>query len=387
MKKVLKISVLLTAFTTVSLIMFLGCGNENPVKSAVEISAPASLASAQSPMDSKIRAVMDVQNKHTQKLMAKQGIVGTATGLDDNGEPVVLVFAKSEKDKEGIPATLDGVPVKIDVTGEFHAFYKDAEPRATKVPSGGSQISHTAIQTPPIKLGTSGGWSYDLANGYCCGGTLGALVTDGTNQYILSNYHVFQADIIAGGNSRIATAGDPVIQPGLIDANCRATNAKAVATLSALSFPASLPNSNVDASIAAVVPGMVSPAGEILEIGKISKATVAAALRQAVKKSGRTTGLTRSTISGLNATISVTYDNECGGGTAFTKTYTGQIVISNSRSKFLNSGDSGSLLVEDVTTNPRAIGLLFAGSSTQAIANPIDSVLQHFGSNFSMVGN
>ena len=33
--------------------------------------------------------------------------------------------------------------------------------------------------------------------------------------------------------------------------------------------------------------------------------------------------------SGLNATISVTYGNECAGGTAFTKTFTGQIVISN----------------------------------------------------------
>jgi hypothetical protein len=91
-----------------------------------------------------------------------------------------------------------------------------------------------------------------------------------------------------------------------------------------------------------------------------------------VKKSGRTTGLSRSSIVGLNATISVTYDNECAGGTAFTKTFTSQIVIGNKGSKFLNSGDSGSLMVEGVATNPRAIGLLFAGSSTDAIANPIN---------------
>ena len=48
-------------------------------------------------------------------------------------------------------------------------------------------------------------------------------------------------------------------------------------------------------------------------------------LNQAVKKSGRTTGLTHSKITGLNATVSVTYDNECAGGAAFTKTFTGQI--------------------------------------------------------------
>jgi hypothetical protein len=59
-------------------------------------------------------------------------------------------------------------------------------------------------------------------------------------------------------------------------------------------------------------------------------------------------------------------------------------VVGNNGSKFLNSGDSGSLMVEDVATNPRAIGLLYAGSSTDAIANPIDEVLSFLGA--SMVG-
>ena len=90
----------------------------------------------------------------------------------------------------------------------------------------------------------------------------------------------------------------------------------------------------------------------------------------------------RSTISGLNATISVGYEDECNGN-AFTKTFTGQIVIANRRSGFLNSGDSGSL--EDVATNPRAVGLLYAGSSTTAIANPINDVLNYLGA--TMVGN
>jgi hypothetical protein len=87
----------------------------------------------------------------------------------------------------------------------------------------------------------------------------------------------------------------------------------------------------------------------------------------------------------------VTYKNECAGGTAFTKTFTGQIVMSNSGSKFLKSGDSGSLLVEDSATRPRAAGLLYAGSSTSAIANPINEVLQYIGGMLvgtaTMVGN
>jgi hypothetical protein len=141
----------------------------------------------------------------------------------------------------------------------------------------------------------------------------------------------------------------------------------------------------VDCAVAKVVPGMVHTNGAILEIGVISSQTVAATLNKAVKKSGRTTNLTRSKISGLNATIRVAYENECAGGAAFTKTFTGQIVIANKGSKFLGGGDSGSLLVEDVANSPRAVGLLYAGSSTTAIANPINEVLSFLGA--TMVGN
>jgi len=38
---------------------------------------------------------------------------------------------------------------------------------------------------PPIQLGTSGGNSIDLANGFCCSGTLGSLVKIGSTEYIL----------------------------------------------------------------------------------------------------------------------------------------------------------------------------------------------------------
>jgi hypothetical protein len=61
-------------------------------------------------------------------------------------------------------------------------------------------------------------------------------------------------------------------------------------------------------------------------------------------------------------------------------------MISNRASKFLAGGDSGSLMVQDVSTNPQAVGLLFAGSSTHAVANPIDEVLTFFGATATMVG-
>jgi hypothetical protein len=315
-----------------------------------------------------LQSVMAIQNFHTKRLMEDPEVIGTATTVNDEGVPAIMLLVTTPRAFKAAPTEIDGIPVVKVLTDKIVAMK-------------GGGVSHTAKQTPPIQLGTSGGWRYDLANGYCCGGTLGSLVSKDGAQYVLSNYHVLEADIVNGGNSRVATAGDPVIQPGLIDVACNANNAQNVATLSGIK---SLPGSNVDAAIAQVIPGMVRTDGAILEVGTLSASTVGASLNQAVKKSGRTTGLSRSKVSGLNATISVAYDNECAGGAAFTKTYTGQIVIANNGSKFLAGGDSGSLMVEDVTTNPRAVGLLYAGSSTSAIANPIGQVLSFFGA--TMVG-
>jgi hypothetical protein len=334
-----------------------------------------------------VRAVMAVQRDVTAGLMSVPEVLGTAVGLDDSGAVALVVYVDHAGNAtadvvRALPPQLRGVAVKVHLTDKFRAF------KGRPGGGGSGGVSHTAKQTPPIQLGTSGGWRKDLANGYCCGGTLGSLISVNGVQYILSNYHVFESDTNPGGNGIIAQTGDPVIQPGLIDVGCNANNSQNVGTLVKVS---SLPGANVDCSVAQVVPGMVRTDGAILEIGPISSQTVAASLSQLVKKSGRTTKLTRSHVSGLNATISVTYENECAGGTAFTKTYTGQIVIANSGSSFLNSGDSGSLMVEDASTNPRAVGLLYAGSSTSAIANPIGQVLQFLGTALggtaTMVGN
>ena len=78
----------------------------------------------------------------------------------------------------------------------------------------------------------------------------------------------------------------------------RATSAQNVAMLR-LKKSSLLPDRNVDASIAQVHPGMVRISGCHPEIGPISRQTVVASINQPVKKSGRTTGLTRSTICGL----------------------------------------------------------------------------------------
>jgi hypothetical protein len=350
----------------VGALIWTGCSNngDSPVSPTANTNEGLELTLA----NPRIAAVAAIQDEHTAALMANPDVIGTATTIDDDGEPAILVLVTTEKALRGTPMALAGVRTKVVLTDKIVAMK-------------GGGVSHTARQTAPIQLGTSGGWRQDLANGFCCGGTLGSLIQVGGQQRILSNYHVLEADIVSGGNGTTAQTGDFVIQPALIDVGCNAANSQNVATLVKTS---SLPGSNVDCSSANIISGMVRTDGAILEVGTLTSATIAASVGQAVKKSGRTSGLTRSSISGLNATISVAYENECAGGAAFTKTFTGQILVSNSASRFLKGGDSGSLMVQDVTSNPRAIGLLFAGSSTIAVANPINQVLSFLGA--TMVG-
>ena len=235
---------------------------------------------------------------------------------------------------------------------------------------------HRVDEPFPIQLGTSGGNIKDISKGFCYGGTLGALVKDASgNQYILSNNHVL-------ARTNAAALGEDIIQPGLIDQSpaCFKDSTDIVANLSnfiSINFRKGTMRANaVDAAIAQVRVGNVDPTGFIIDIGTLSSDTVAPSLSMSVKKSGRTTGLTYGDITAVNATIDVSY------GSGKTARFTNQIVVGPG--SFIAAGDSGSLMVENVDTDPRAVGLLFAGGSTTAIANPIGDVLDAF--NVSMVG-
>jgi len=343
-------------FAAIAFVFVANSGFGNPGADVLDETHPA------------IQALMVIQEDVTPELMKQPEVLGTAISLDETGNPALTVYvnqqaANVEQTIRNLPGEVRGTPVRVELMDEIRA------------------MGNTAKQTPPISLGTSGGWAYDLANGYCCGGTLGALVHIGNTQYILSACHVLEGDTVLGGNNRKAQSGDPIIQPGLIDENCNSNLAQTVGTLVK---KRSLATSNTDCAIATVVAGMVRTDGAILGIGTISHNTSAASLNQHVKKSGRTTGLTRSHVSGLNATVTVTFTNECHGGT-YTKTFSGQIVVANPSHGFVKAGDSGSVMVQDVSPNPRAIGLLFAGNNTQAFANPIGQVLNFLGA--TMVGN
>jgi hypothetical protein len=92
-----------------------------------------------------------------------------------------------------------------------------------------------------------------------------------------------------------------------------------------------------------------------------------------VQKTGRTTGHTKGKITQMYATVRVGYP----GGSAL---FEDQLIISpeNNGQPFSQPGDSGSLVLCGL--NP--VGLLFAGSDTITIVNPIHPILNRLGVRF-----
>jgi hypothetical protein len=130
-------------------------------------------------------------------------------------------------------------------------------------------------------------------------------------------------------------------------------------------------SNTVDAAIAAVTPEQVGTAVPGYCGGYTpSTTTVAASLGLAVRKCGRTTNLTKGKVSGVNATVLISYDS---GQARFVQ----QVVIKGSKGRFSAGGDSGSLIVTENGSNP--VALLFAGGQTTTIGNPIGLVLDALG--------
>jgi hypothetical protein len=260
--------------------------------------------------------------------------------------------------------------------------------KANASASGSTMVTllpaNQTAQSAPVNLGTSGGNANDSSTSgntiTCCGGTLGSLVVRGGTQYILSNTHTL-------ARSDLATIGDPIIQPGLIDTNCSKTQAATVASLSQFYNLESGSVPKIDAAIAQVLSGEVSASGAIDYLGATTDSSgvpvpgaphagsgVTGSPRMAVAKSGRSTGLTCSTIFSTSTATTVQYQKGCGTGTKFSVNYTNQIAVTGGN--FSAEGDSGALIVTQSTADP--VALLYAGSDSDTVGNPVLDVLNFF---------
>jgi hypothetical protein len=208
-------------------------------------------------------------------------------------------------------------------------------------------------------FGVSGGNVNNHSNAFCCSGTLGALLATGSTQYILSNNHIL-------ADTDQALPGEDISQPGLVDTSCQP--ATIVADFTAAP---KLGTANVDAAIAGLRSGQMDSTGFIEDIGVPNSQNATASTNLGVAKSGRTTGLTCGTVQSVNTTVNVQYQQGCNKGKKFVITYTNQVVVGGSG--FSAGGDSGSLIVTQGNASPTA--LLYAGSSTTTIGNPVQDVV------------
>ncbi len=351
-----------------------------------------------------------VQAAIQNELMEKSNVVGVAVGFKDDktaasGEVSVVVLVEQKlpmaalSAADVVPRQVDGVRTDVYEVGYLRAFQAN-NPRSRfrpTIPSGVS-IGHYKITA----------------------GTLGTIVTDRITgeKLILSNNHVL-------ANSNDSQVGDPILQPGAADGG--QNPADVVARLQrfvTIRFPGDpdpvtpgplpptppgdggcllilvnlinalggvLGSGNQVATVVkqepkTATPGVTTQAvdnlvdaalakpidpnmftGEILGIGQVS-GTKTASLGQAVRKSGRTTGLTQGTVTLLNATVNIAY------GTKSAR-FTGQVITT----AMSQGGDSGSLIVDGAEN--KAVGLLFAGSTQATIFSPIDVVLNELAIN------
>ena len=225
-------------------------------------------------------------------------------------------------------------------------------------------------------------------------GTFGAVVQDRQTgePLILSNNHIL-ANISNGRDGR-ASIGDPILQPGPYDGGSKdqligylerfipinptvqeATCSKALRLQEILNRLVHLVRPNyqvrmqkitaagnvVDCAIARPVSkDAIRP--EIMELGAV-KGVREPELGMAIVKSGRSSGITRSTIKVLQATVKVVLEEGLSG------MFSDQFVTG----PIAQPGDSGSLILDQENY---AVGLLFAGSDQTSVGNRIQNVLE-----------
>jgi len=325
-----------------------GSGSPAPINGkggkATELPAPAG------PDPAEVRKVMNIQDQHTPKLMDQKGVVGTSTGIDNDGNLVIRVYTNGV-DKPVVPEKLGGVKVAIVESGPLNKRWQSSRLRQTRL-----------NRATPI------GVSAFVKTNTCSTGTLGCRLRDANgNIYALSNNHVFALE-------NEAALGLPIYQPGQGDNLCRASADDVIGHLHKfipIEFSASA-NNLVDAAIMSTKADLVNTSTLKDGYGVPHSKTVAAFLGQKVQKYGRTTGYRRGTVVGINATWVIGYD---AGPARFVK----QIDIIGENDgliPFSAGGDSGSLIVDE---QRRPVALLFAGGGFPidvTAANPIDEVFK-----------
>ena len=323
----------------------------------------------------RIRGILGSQRK---QLLKRANVVATGIGFKQTGgvktEALCIVCSVKKKVppsqltvQDLVPAVVEGAPTDVIQTGVIRAL--QAPTGRFRPAPGGVSVGHVAITA----------------------GTLGCWVIKNGQKVILSNNHVL-------ANSNDAEIGDAILQPGPFDggsfpqdhianlmqfvpisfqgdpSECQFANAvvsvfnlgcRLIGSYTRYRVTKIQAEDNlVDAAIAAPL-NVADVKDEILNIGPI-QGTVQGQLGMAIKKSGRTTGLTTGEIQQVDVTANVQY------GAGQVAVFTDQLLAG----AMSQGGDSGSAILNE---SNRLTGLLFAGSDTTTIINRIENVFSALG--------
>lgn len=315
-------------------------------------------------MENIIRAL----EKHRKRLHAFPNVVAVGIGYKVVGgkktSRLGIICSVEKKlpvselaEGEIIPAEIEGIVTDVVETGIIRAIQTHTDRIRPAI--GGISIGHKDISA----------------------GTFGCLTNYHGKQVILSNNHVL-------ANSNEAKIGDPILQPGTYDggvypldhiANLEAfipivyAGSRGICPISSwiVKFLNMLysglgrktrfqivetgeEENVIDIAVAAPVDA-VSP--EIMEVGLI-QGKREGLLGMKIKKSGRTTGLTFGEIEQVNVSVNVSYGNR----------KTAYFVDQFLAGAMCDGGDSGSIALDE---DNYMVGLLFAGSDTTTLFNPV----------------
>jgi len=321
-----------------------------------------------------LSAALSAKQNNLQRLLSQPNVVAcgigykvTADGPTDEVAVVVSVTRKlptAQLAESGIvPRMVDGVKTDVVETGIFRALQGYRDRWRPTIPPGVS-LGHVNVTA----------------------GTFGCLVRRENDLYILSNNHVL-------ANVNQGKPGDPILQPGRYDGGTAQDRVATLADYVPLDFGGDAPTCSVAGVVEKALNTLASVAGsshrlmayqrtagsnqvdaalarpdnpasvtpDILGIGR-PLGVREAGLGAPVKKSGRTTGYTEGRIIQIDVTSQVAY----GPGQA---TFHSQLMAGGMSAP----GDSGSAVLD---MENYVIGLLFAGSDTATLINPIQPVLQ-----------
>lgn len=333
---------------------------------------------------------LNVLAKFRKKILTQRNVVGVGVGHKEVGQTrtkqlAVVVFVEKKLPpgdlKRGniVPRKIDDVDTdvievgRIKMLGYLNDTGDKVRTQKNRPAMPGCSIGHYRVSA----------------------GTLGAVVRDRATgeRLILSNNHILANG--SNGYDGRAVVGDAILQPGKYDggsaeeriaklsrfvpiqrgmaeqqSQCAYANgfsvvANAMVRLIRPNYEIKVfkkldqPNV-VDCALAIPDhPQLIS--GEIIDFGSVRGVTEASP-GMAVKKSGRTTGVTTGTVTTVGTSLKVEMDND-------EMVLFSDQVTTNMRSQ---GGDSGSLVL---TPDNQAVGLLFAGSDKITVFNKIQNVM------------